>query len=150
MSERLHHKLHSRHTWLCNLGEVWNESSIIANKPKKTLYLRHRCWWLPIQYISHLARVHHDSFRCYYVAQEWHYIDPEFTHSKLVVKLVLSQSLKHDSKVLFMFFHTLQIYKNVTINTTTNMSHSGMNIEFMRYMKCAITFINPNDIMRYT
>jgi hypothetical protein len=47
------------------------------------------------------------------MAQEWHFIDLELTLPKLGVKLGLSQLLKHDSKVLLMFFHTLRIYKNV-------------------------------------
>jgi hypothetical protein len=72
-----------------------------------------RFWRLSIQDISHLARVNHDSSRWYHVTQEWHFIDPELTLAKLRVKLVISQSLKHDSEMLFMFFHTLWIYKNV-------------------------------------
>jgi hypothetical protein len=41
------------------------------------------------------------------VTQEWHFIDPELTLAELRIKLVVSQSLKHDSQMLFMFFHTL-------------------------------------------
>jgi hypothetical protein len=41
------------------------------------------------------------------VAQEWHFIDLELTLAKLHVKLVVSQSLKHDLMMLFMFFRTL-------------------------------------------
>jgi hypothetical protein len=48
---------------LCNLGEVQNKPLIIARQPKKTLHLVHRCWWLPIQDIPHLATVLRDSFR---------------------------------------------------------------------------------------
>jgi hypothetical protein len=47
------------------------------------------------------------------MAQELHFINPEFTLAKLHVKLMVSQLLKHDSKMLFMFFRTLRIYKNV-------------------------------------
>jgi hypothetical protein len=47
------------------------------------------------------------------VAQEWHFIDLELTLAKLQVNLVVSQSLKHDSKMPFMFLCTLRIYKNV-------------------------------------
>jgi hypothetical protein len=49
--------------WLHDLGEVWNESMIIASQPKKTSYLGHRRWWLPFQDLFHLAEVHRDSFR---------------------------------------------------------------------------------------
>jgi hypothetical protein len=47
------------------------------------------------------------------VTQEWYFIDPELILAKLCVKLVVSQSLKHDLKMLFVFFHTLLIYQNV-------------------------------------
>jgi hypothetical protein len=48
---------------LHDLGEVWNESSIMASQSKETLYLRHCHWWLPFQDLFHLAGVHRDSFR---------------------------------------------------------------------------------------
>jgi hypothetical protein len=32
-----------------------------------------------------------------------------------------------------------------SMNTTTNLSNSGMNTEFIRYMKCVGAFVNPND-----
>jgi hypothetical protein len=31
----------------------------------------------------------------------------------------------------------------------TNLSSFGMNTEFMRYMKCASAFVNPNGITKY-
>jgi hypothetical protein len=36
-----------------------------------------------------------------------------------------------------------------SMKTTTNLSSSGMKTEFIRYMKYAGTFVNPNDITRY-
>jgi hypothetical protein len=36
------------------------------------------------------------------------------------------------------------------MNTMTNLSNSGMKMEFMRYMKCAGAFVNPNDKTRYS
>jgi hypothetical protein len=30
------------------------------------------------------------------------------------------------------------------------LSSSSMKMEFMRYMKCASAFVNPNDITRYS
>jgi hypothetical protein len=36
------------------------------------------------------------------------------------------------------------------MNTTTNLSSSDMNMEFMRYMKCAGALVNRNDIIRYS
>jgi hypothetical protein len=47
------------------------------------------------------------------VAQEGYFIDLELTLGKLGIKLVVSQSLKCDLKRLFIFLHTLQIYKDV-------------------------------------
>jgi hypothetical protein len=41
------------------------------------------------------------------MAQEWHFLNPELTLAKLSAQLVVSQLLKHDSKMLFMFFRTL-------------------------------------------
>jgi hypothetical protein len=43
------------------------------------------------------------------MTQEWYFLDLKLTYAKLGVKLVLPYSLE----VLFRFFHTLQIYRNV-------------------------------------
>jgi hypothetical protein len=48
---------------LHDLGEVQNESSIIANQSKEISYLGHCHWRLPFQDLFHLAGVHRDSFR---------------------------------------------------------------------------------------
>jgi hypothetical protein len=32
-----------------------------------------------------------------------------------------------------------------SMKTTINLSNSGMNMEFIRYMKCAGALVNPND-----
>jgi hypothetical protein len=58
--------------------------------------------------------------------------------------------LKHDSKLLFMFFHTLEYTRMSSMNTTTNLSNSDMNTNFMTYMKCADALVNPNGITRYS
>jgi hypothetical protein len=47
------------------------------------------------------------------MAQKWYFLDSELALTKLGVKLVLSEMLKYNSEVFFIFFHTLQIYKNV-------------------------------------
>jgi hypothetical protein len=75
---------------LCNLGEVKNEPSIIASQHKETSHLGHRCWRLPIQVLSYLARVHRNSLTWYHVAQEWYSLDLELRIANLGVKLVLS------------------------------------------------------------
>jgi hypothetical protein len=47
------------------------------------------------------------------VTQEWYILDPELAFAELGVQLMLSQMLKYNSDVIFMFFHTLRIYQNV-------------------------------------
>jgi hypothetical protein len=47
------------------------------------------------------------------VTQEWHFLDPELALAKLGVKLILSQTLKYNLEMFIMFFHTLQMHKNV-------------------------------------
>jgi hypothetical protein len=37
----------------------------------------------------------------------------------------------------------------LSMNTTTNLSNSGMNIEFTRYMKCVGALVSPNNITKY-
>jgi hypothetical protein len=41
------------------------------------------------------------------MAQEWHFLNPELALAEFGVQLVVSQSLKYNSEVIFMFFHTL-------------------------------------------
>jgi hypothetical protein len=41
------------------------------------------------------------------VTQEWDFLDPELALAELSVQLMLSQTLKYNSEVIFMFFHTL-------------------------------------------
>jgi hypothetical protein len=36
------------------------------------------------------------------------------------------------------------------MKTTTNLSNSGMNTEFIRYIKCAGALVSPNDITKYS
>jgi hypothetical protein len=38
----------------------------------------------------------------------------------------------------------------LSMKTTMNLSNSGMETEFMRYIKCAGAFVNPNDMTRYS
>jgi len=37
-----------------------------------------------------------------------------------------------------------------SINTTTNLSSSGMNNEFIKYKKYAGAFVRPKDMTRYS
>jgi hypothetical protein len=38
----------------------------------------------------------------------------------------------------------------LSMNTMTNLSNSGMNTEFIRYMKCAGALVSPNDMTKYS
>jgi hypothetical protein len=40
--------------------------------------------------------------------------------------------------------------KMSSINTTINLSNSGINTEFIKYMKCAGALVKPKDITRYS
>jgi hypothetical protein len=44
------------------------------------------------------------------MTQEWYFLDPELALAELGIELVLSQPLKYNSEVFFMFSHTLQIH----------------------------------------
>jgi hypothetical protein len=37
-----------------------------------------------------------------------------------------------------------------SLKTTTNLSNSDMNMEFIRYMKYAGALVSPNDITKYS
>jgi hypothetical protein len=84
------------------------------------------------------------------VTQEWYFLDPKFALAKFGILLILSQMLKHDSKVFFMLFHTFQIYQNVVDEHYDKLVQLRHEIEFMRYMKCAGTFVHPKDMIRYS
>jgi hypothetical protein len=38
----------------------------------------------------------------------------------------------------------------LSMNTTTNLSNSSMNIEFIKYMKCVGVLVSLNDIIKYS
>ena len=69
------------------------------------------------------------------MAQELNFLEPKITFTELGIELVLSEELENNVEMLSMFFFILGIYKSVVNETTTNLSSSGMNTEFMRYMK---------------
>jgi hypothetical protein len=37
-----------------------------------------------------------------------------------------------------------------SMKTTINLYNSGMNMEFIRYMKCAGALVSPNNITKYS
>jgi hypothetical protein len=38
----------------------------------------------------------------------------------------------------------------LSMKTTTNLSNSDMNTEFIMYMKCVGALVSPNDITKYS
>jgi hypothetical protein len=38
----------------------------------------------------------------------------------------------------------------LSMKTTPNLSNSSMNMEFIKYMKCAGALVSPNDITKYS
>jgi hypothetical protein len=38
----------------------------------------------------------------------------------------------------------------LSTKTTMNLSNSGINMEFIRYIKCARVLVSPNDITKYS
>jgi hypothetical protein len=49
-----------------------------------------------------------------------------------------------------MLFFILGVDQDVINEDTTNLSSSGMNMEFIRYMKFAGALVSPNDITKYS
>jgi hypothetical protein len=47
------------------------------------------------------------------MAKEWYFLGPKLSLAKLDVKLVLSQPLKYNSEVFFVFLQSLRINKNI-------------------------------------
>jgi hypothetical protein len=84
------------------------------------------------------------------MTQEWYFFDSELTLAELGVQLVLSKPLKYNSEVFSCSSILLEYIRMSSMNTMTNLSSSSMKTEFMRYMKCAGAFVNPNNMTRYS
>jgi hypothetical protein len=84
------------------------------------------------------------------MSQELNSIQPKFTLAELSVQLVLSQPGQDGADMLCMLFFILGIYQDVIDEATTNLSNSGIKIEFMRYIKNAGAFVRPKDMTRYS
>jgi hypothetical protein len=44
----------------------------------------------------------------------------------------------------------LRIYLDIVMKTTMNLSNSGMNTEFIKYMNYVGALVSPNDITKYS
>jgi hypothetical protein len=87
-----------------NLGEVQNKYVIIASQAEKASDLMHSPWRLPIQHLLNLARIHGYSLRRYHMTQELNFGQPELALAELRIQLMITQSLKHNAKMLFLTF----------------------------------------------
>jgi hypothetical protein len=103
----------------------------------------HSPWWLPIRYLSNLARIHGLSF--YDMTQELNFTQPELTLAELRIKLMITQSLKHNTKILFMLFHRKeQDVINEDHNKLVHLFHEN------RVHEMSGALIRPKDITRYS
>jgi hypothetical protein len=89
----------------------------------------------PIHHLLDFARIHGDTIFRNSVAQKFHTIQPEFTFGELRIKLMISQTLYDNSEMFGMLLLVFGIDKDIIDETTTNLSSSVINTEFMRYMK---------------
>jgi hypothetical protein len=94
---------------LGNLGEILDESLIVASQYKKTVNLVYKLGRLLIEYIMHVARVNGYSFCRNHVPNKWNFAQPELTFAEFCIELMISQSLKHNVKMSQMLFSILEI-----------------------------------------
>jgi uncharacterized membrane protein (UPF0127 family) len=66
------------------------------------------------------------------MTQEPNFTQPELAVAELHIKLMITQSLKHNAKMLFIL---LEKNKMWSMKTMTNLSISSMKTEFIKYMK---------------
>jgi hypothetical protein len=81
---------------------------IVASQAEKIVNLMHSPWRLSIQYLSNLAWIHGYTFLRYHMTQELKFAQPELSLAKHRIKLMIKQSLKHNTEMLFMFFLTFR------------------------------------------
>jgi hypothetical protein len=67
--------------------------------------------------------------------QKFYTIQPEFTLGKFSIELMVTEMLENNAQVLACSSSFLEYIRMSSMKTTINLSSSGMNTEFMRYMK---------------
>jgi hypothetical protein len=92
---------------LGNLGEIRDESLIVASQSKEATNLVHILGRLPIEYILHLTRVNGYSFCRNHVPEKWNFTQPELTFPEFCIELMIS--LEHNAKMACMLFSILGI-----------------------------------------
>jgi hypothetical protein len=91
--------------------------------------------WFLVHHLLDFARIYGDTNLGNSVAQKFHTIQPEFTFGELSINLMISQTLYTNSEMFGMLLLVFGIDKDIIMKTTTNLSRSVINTEFMRYMK---------------
>jgi hypothetical protein len=81
---------------------------IVANQAMKASDLMHSPWWLSIQHLLNLGRIHRYSLRRYHVTQEMNFGQSELALAELRIQLMIRQLLKHNVEMLFMLYLTFR------------------------------------------
>jgi hypothetical protein len=89
----------------------------------------------PFHHLLYFARINGYAFVGNSVAQKFYTIQLEFTLGKLSIELMVTKTLEINVQVLSIMFLILGINKDVINKNHNELVNSGMNIEFMRYMK---------------
>jgi hypothetical protein len=84
------------------------------------------------------------------MTKKGYFLQAECTLAELGIELIVIKSLQNNPKMLLMLFFILGVDQDVMMKSMINLSNSGMNTEFIRYMKCATTLVRPNDITKYS
>jgi hypothetical protein len=98
---------------LRNLGEVWNEVSIIPGQSQKTLNLVDSCWWLPIHHLLQFLWINNYSFLRDSVTQEFDFLQAKISLGQFGIKAVLSQALEYHVQVFGVLCFILRVDQNI-------------------------------------
>src|SRR6187551_1894425 len=79
--------------WLCNLGEVLNESPVVTCQSEKASDFCDTLWLFPFCHCLNLFRIHYYAFSCQHVAQKGYFLQPELALAELPIELMLPQLL---------------------------------------------------------
>jgi hypothetical protein len=69
------------------------------------------------------------------VTQELNFTQPKLALTELRIEWMITQSLKHNAKMLFMFFLTFRKDQDIVNEDHDKLSSSSMKTEFIKYMK---------------
>jgi hypothetical protein len=84
------------------------------------------------------------------MSKKRNFLQPESTLAELGIELMVPKSLQNNAEMPRMLFFTLGIAQDVVNEDNDKLVNSGMNTEFIRYMKCAGALVSLNDITKYS